>query len=62
VSLAVKHVVALELNSDVLDAEKTHSVVDVLQDVLMLVWFPDDAMRAHCNHCRRHRPNVQIVH
>jgi hypothetical protein len=45
-----------------LDSEKAHRIVDVLEYVLVLLRLPHYAVRAHCHHRRRHRPDVQIVH
>jgi hypothetical protein len=62
VPLAVEHVVALELNCHVLDAEEPHRVMDVLENVLVLLRLANYAMCAHRDNGRRHRPDVQIVH
>ena len=45
--LPIQHLVTLQLNRDVLDTEKAHCVMDVLENVLVLPWLPHNAMSAH---------------
>jgi len=47
VTLSLVHLAALQLDRHVIDPEETHSIVDVLEHVLVTFGFSHDGVRAH---------------